>query len=294
METKPYRGRGIRQREPWHVLYELNDIAGAIEGFQKLSPLETMDSVYRYRNSVVLPLSASLYRRFDRIIPVHGIGDLTVRQWAINTLRNTGFSSFADDIENRLTKLLTMIEVWETKWRDTVYRGGIDVAEMKRQGKTVSVTDYFSNNQKQCEESFREFTEIDILAAETVAILKLHISERKHLLPNSPADAKPIESTMESHDGREQEQQSDGLHAPNLLVWGGKQTTVQPLPFRLLQIVWRKKPLRAESVVDELWGVTSDKTNHDLKHPITKANKALMEVAFPGSIGVKAGFVQWL
>ena len=83
----------------------------------------------------------------------------------------------------------------------------------------------------------------------------------------------------------------DGPVPPNKLQWNGKAVDVEPLVFRLIEYMWTRDRAEGKAVVDIIWGTDSDKTYHNLKDPISKAGKTLVDVGVPWSLSRKDGFV---
>jgi hypothetical protein len=87
---------------------------------------------------------------------------------------------------------------------------------------------------------------------------------------------------------------ADGPAAPNLLWYAGKSTTVEPIPWKLLDHAWRQRTLREADVIEAVWGHDSDvsaQSDGPLKSAIKKANRALDEVSCPLHVGRKNGFI---
>jgi len=110
-EKKPFK------REPWHVLIELRDISKSLDEFASTKPMELLAGVYENPSPIVIYVSAGLWQRIEKSKRIPGIGQTTIRELALGTLRNTGKGSAADEIQRRLTSLFDTLDKWELYWR---------------------------------------------------------------------------------------------------------------------------------------------------------------------------------
>lgn len=83
---------------------------------------------------------------------------------------------------------------------------------------------------------------------------------------------------------------ADGPHPPNCLVLNGRETTLEPVPWRLVECIWGREMALEIDVCNYVWS-DGDVADNSLKIAITKANRALEEVGADWTLRKKNGYV---
>jgi hypothetical protein len=85
----------------------------------------------------------------------------------------------------------------------------------------------------------------------------------------------------------------DGPCAPTLFVWQGKEAKLSPIPYSLVEYLWKKPNHTAEDddVFESVWGAESPRSEGALKSAIIRANNALAEKHIHVVLNRKAGHV---
>jgi hypothetical protein len=87
--------------------------------------------------------------------------------------------------------------------------------------------------------------------------------------------------------------QRDGPDPDQLLFrWNGQSTTLQPIPWRLLRVMWSRDSVEVENEdLADVWGhVPSDDA---LAHAMKAVNRALVECGYSRTLGIKNGRLRW-
>ena len=109
------------------------------------------------------------------------------------------------------------------------------------------------------------------------------------LAPHEPdKSALPEEPKPPSDAGSPQ----DGPTEEYVFYWRGKETELQPVPWRLLKYVWDCEHRKASitNVIDEVWGHESA-SDAAIKTAISKANQSLARKDIPVTVRQKQGWV---
>jgi hypothetical protein len=87
--------------------------------------------------------------------------------------------------------------------------------------------------------------------------------------------------------------ESDGPQPPNKFLWQGKCAELQPIPWKLVDFLWKAENHTAEieAVFDGVWGDDSTRSDSALKTAISRANTALLEKEIPVTVSQKSGHV---
>ena len=84
---------------------------------------------------------------------------------------------------------------------------------------------------------------------------------------------------------------ADGPIPPNQFAWRGKIATLQPKPAALLAMIWDApdRRIEIEDAADQVWG--EEKSDAAIDAAYRKANAALIELGYQGSITKKSGML---
>ncbi len=81
----------------------------------------------------------------------------------------------------------------------------------------------------------------------------------------------------------------DGPAPPNIFRWKGKEHSVPPLQWRLLQFLWDRKNPKVQDVIDSVWGHDSNKKDNDLSVALSRLNSRLATLNVSWAYSRKAG-----
>jgi hypothetical protein len=91
-------------------------------------------------------------------------------------------------------------------------------------------------------------------------------------------------------EGQRSVTRGDGTHPPNLIRLNNRETTLEPIPWRLVEFMWTHETASGDATCRHVWGQDeADVGIHAVKNAIKKANASLRGLQAEWKIGTKSG-----
>jgi hypothetical protein len=83
----------------------------------------------------------------------------------------------------------------------------------------------------------------------------------------------------------------DGPELPDKFWWKGESRDLEPIPCRLLTVIWKQEKIKVDNAIEQVWGHHAESKETALKSALNKINNCLSSARVPYSYSQKQGWI---